>query len=329
MDNKNNLQEVALLRCLSTFSIVVWHTYCSYICWDVAETPANAFYNKLFTRIFPIANMPLFTFLAGYLFCFLMKEVGKYADFKKFLLNKTHRLLIPFIVLGALINLTEYGKNIIDILYGQPNHLWYCLMLFYVFIICWIVEKKISRKVNIVLMILSFMIVCYGKSYLYKTPLGLYQPLYFYCFFYAGCLFREHFEKKFFTSNASIIIVSLMYIICCLFYNNHLCGIMAISHIILAFWIAKKICDSKAYRENEFVQKTVDTISKYSFGVYVLHQWIIWNLTREPHLLSYVKPMLEQHYIVAPIIACIAIFGICLILTHFICKTRVGRYFLC
>ena len=81
MDNRNNLQEVALLRCLATFSIVVWHTYCSYICWDVAETPANAFYNKLFTRIFPIANMPLFTFLAGYLFCFLMKEVGKYADF--------------------------------------------------------------------------------------------------------------------------------------------------------------------------------------------------------------------------------------------------------
>lgn len=141
MEHKSNLQNVALLRGLATFSIVVWHTYCSYIGWGVANTPANVFYTYFFTLIFPDANMPLFTFIAGYLFCFLLKEKGKYQRFKEFFINKTHRLLIPFLVLGSIINLCEYGKDIVDLLYGTPNHLWYCLMLFYVFIAAWLANK--------------------------------------------------------------------------------------------------------------------------------------------------------------------------------------------
>lgn len=52
MDRKSNLQDVALLRVLATFSIAVWHTYCSYTCWGVANSPANGIYSYLFSRIF-------------------------------------------------------------------------------------------------------------------------------------------------------------------------------------------------------------------------------------------------------------------------------------
>lgn len=222
MEHRSNLQNVALLRVLATFSIVVWHTYCSYICWSVADSPANNFYGMLFPRIFPIANMPLFTIIAGYLFCYLLNEKSKYAEFKGFVINKVHRLLIPFLVLGTIMNLSQYGKNLVDLLYGQPNHLWYCLMLFYCFIICWLVEKKFSWKLNVVLMLFSFIVVLTGKNYLSRLPLGLFQPVYFYGFFYFGYLFRKFYVKKTFTKqNLRILFYSSLFGVLCKPFQIH------------------------------------------------------------------------------------------------------------
>ena len=323
------MSEIALLRVLATFSIVVWHTYCSYICWNVAETPANSFYKDFFTRVFPDANMPLFTFIAGYLFCYLLKEKGKYQNFKDFLKNKTRRLLVPFLVLGFTINLCEYGKDIVDILYGTPNHLWYCLMLFYVFIVCWLVNRYFSWKGGAFMMLVSFLIVLYGRSALsIRFPLGLYLPLFYYGFFYAGFLFREKFEARILGSKLIIALIFCGYVVSCIFYNRHLVLPLALTQIILLFAAAKWFCNLQFYCKNIPLQKTIDIFSKYSFGIYVLHQWIIWNLTREPHLLFYVKPLLEQHYISAPIIMATSIFLLCFALTHVLCKTKVGRYFL-
>lgn len=329
IDRKSNLQNVALLRVLATFSIVVWHTYCSYICWDVANSPANSFYARLFTRAFPDANMPLFTFIAGYLFCFLLKEKGKYQRFKEFLINKTHRLLIPFLVLGSIINLCEYGKDIVDLLYGTPNHLWYCLMLFYVFIVAWLADKYLHGWINILVMISSFLVVCYGQTALsVKIPLGLYLPLFYYGFFYAGFLFRKLFEHRISSSKLFVGLICCVYVISILFYNRHMMLPLALSQIILLFVVSKWFCHSNFYCNNLKMQRFIGVASKYSFGIYVLHQWLIWNLTREPHLLAYTKPVLEQYYIVAPIIASVTIFLFCLVMTHLLCKTKVGRYFL-
>ena len=329
MEKKNNLSEIALLRVLATFSIVIWHTYCSYICWGIAESPANSFYSSFFTRIFPDANMPLFTFIAGYLFCYLLREKGKYQNFKEFLQNKTHRLLIPFLVLGSIINLCEYGKDIVDVLYGTPNHLWYCLMLFYVFIVCWLANKYLSWKGGAFMALVSFLVVVYGRSALsIQFPLGLYLPLFYYGFFYAGFLFREKFESKILNSKLAISLIICGYIASYILYNRHMVLPLALTQIILLFAAAKWFCNLHFYSKKENLQKTIDVFSKYSFGIYILHQWIIWNLTREPHLLSYVKPLLEQHYISAPIVMSTSIFLLCFALTHILCKTKAGRYFL-
>ena len=328
MEHKSNLQNVALLRVLATFSIVVWHTYCSYICWGVADSPANYFYGMLFPRVFPIANMPLFTIIAGYLFCYLLNEKNKYAEFKGFVINKVHRLLIPFLVLGTIMNLSQYGKNLVDLLYGQPNHLWYCLMLFYCFIICWLVEKKFSWKLNVVLMLFSFIVVLTGKNYLSRLPLGLFQPVYFYGFFYFGYLFRKLYVKKHLQNKAFVFCSIAVYLAFCVKHSKYTQLPLALSHAILAFWLATSICNLKLVMNNKKINNVINVVSKYSFGIYVLHQWIIWNMTREPHLLAYTKPVLEQHYIFAPIIASVTIFFFCFVMTHFLCKTKVGRYFL-
>ena len=295
--------------------------------WCIVNSPANDFYNSLFSRIFPIANMPLFTVIAGYLFCYLLNEKDKYKEFRKFVANKVHRLLIPFIVLGSVINLTEYGKDYIDILYGLPNHLWYCLMLFYCFIICWLAEKKL-KKINFFLMLLSFFVVCLGMPYLSRLPLVFFQPIYFYGFFYFGYLLRKKNVTKLLQNPFFLFCIIAIYLVFCIHFSKYTQLPLALSHTILAFGIATNVCSLKIVVNSEIINNTINVISKYSFGIYVLHQWIIWNMTREPHLLAYTRPVLEQYYIVAPIIASITIFSLCLVTSYLLCKTKAGRYFL-
>lgn len=178
-------------------------------------------------------------------------------------------------------------------------------------------------------MLLSFLVVFYGRIALsVRVPLGLYLPLFYYGFFYAGFLFRERFERRIIGSKFLIGLTFCAYVISCLFYNKHMILPLALSQIILLFVASKHFCNSSYYSNNLKLQKFIDIASKYSFGVYVLHQWIIWNMTREPHLLAYTKPVLELHYILAPIIASVTIFFFCFVMTHFLCKTKVGRYFL-
>lgn len=138
-----SLNEVTWLRVYAIISLVLWHSYCAYTSWGLASSSLNDYYKMFFKFATPIANMPLFTFLSGYLFCYLHVYCGKYKEFKGFVQNKARRLLIPYFVLGFCINMTQIGRmHPIDLLWGLPNHLWYCIMLFWCFIICWVVEKK-------------------------------------------------------------------------------------------------------------------------------------------------------------------------------------------
>lgn len=70
------LQNVIILRVWAIITLVAWHSYCSYICWDLAHSPADKFYKIIFKVIAPDANMPLFTMLAGYLYYYSMRVKG-------------------------------------------------------------------------------------------------------------------------------------------------------------------------------------------------------------------------------------------------------------
>lgn len=232
------LIDIAILRCFATVSLVVWHTYCSYICWHVADSPANHIYSEAFPKLIPDANMPLFTILAGYLFHYLLIEKGKYCEFKPFLENKVNRLLIPFLVLGALMNLTQYGKHITDLLYGQPNHLWYCLMLFYVYIACWLTQKYLSERLNIVLCLISFCVITIDGigALSHRVIAGLYVPIYYYGYFYFGFWFRKNLNKwNQYNMPVKLFITTMVYIISLL--SSHLILFTSISYFMILFTI--------------------------------------------------------------------------------------------
>ena len=329
---------LSILRTYAVFTLVAWHSYCSYISWGIIDSPAQMFYAVAFSIFAPAANMPLFTFLSGYLFFLLLKGQGKYQVFLPFLWNKVNRLLIPFIILGSLISLCEYGKNYADMLYGTPNHLWYCIMLFCCFIISWLVEKY-CYKVNYLLFVISACYALYeGDKYLcLDSIMGWKNVLYFYNFFIAGLyvfkfgiinkvenLFRKHTKL--------LLLACIIYIMTSLASNKipNLTPITSYMLILLLFCFIDVIVLERNLLcfSGEQAHSIINSISKYSFGVYVFHQWFIWNLTRIPESINYLKPYMTEHYIIFPFLFFVFIFIISYELTRICVKTKIGKYLL-
>lgn len=320
------LTDVTLLRTIAVVSLVVWHCYCPYMGW--LEGIYIPFYSGLLTNIIPDANMPLFTFLAGYLFYYLLIEKRKYQVFKDFAIGKINRLLIPFLVLGSLMNLTMYGRNISEILYGQPNHLWYCLMLFYVYILFWILQCH--PIINGALALVSFSVVAYyGIGALNHRMIGgLFLPLYYYVYFYLGFIAFRYKNIVLEHRTVALILFLIGYIVAILGGNAHTIGIKCISYIMVLVLLADIITNSSAINYSGTLWLLIEKISRYSFGIYVFHMWIIWNITRVPVIIDYLRPYMIDHIVLFPIGLFIVVFVISCLLTHFSLKTKIGRYFL-
>ena len=326
----NRLDDVTLLRCVAVISLVVWHTYCPITCWGCWSTEFSGRYWWLLTRIIPDANMPLFTFIAGYLFSYQITN-DKYTDFNGFFKNKVHRLLIPFVILGAGINLLEYGKDISDMLYGGPNHLWYCLMLFYCYILCWFVEKKCGKWLNYFIMAGSFCVALYYGSvwslWHTKIPGGWEFLLFYYGYFYLGFVLFNY-RERLFGNWMFISLYIVLYLVSCAcqfqFPYLTIVPIRSISYMLLLFALANVLTKN---RGEQFVKnKLIAKLNYYSFGIYVFHQWIIWNVSHIPTSKEIIRPIMETHYIIAPICFFVIVLLLSIGLTHYSLKTKIGRF---
>ena len=316
----NKLNEVTRLRVFAIITLVAWHSYCPYICWGLATSSLDFFYTQIFRWIAPTAQMPLFIFLAGYLYYYLHVDKGKYQEFVEFVKNKFHRLVVPYLVLGFIINMTELTRmNPIDLFYGTPCHLWYCLMLFYCFIVCWLVEKYLGRIVNIVLAIASFCFVLYnGGQYFGHSPFGILIPTYYYCYFFLGYLFYNYRDRIItFTQKYVLIVVGVWVLSLIYSFDGHSQGMAAVLFILLLLSITDK-------QKRMPPKRWVEIIAKYSFGIFVFHQWIIWNVTRYGRITS----IMNEHYILFPLLLFVSVFCISTLLTHLSLKTKIGRYLL-
>lgn len=325
------LDDVSIIRCIAVLSLVVWHSFCPIMFGECWQTPISDTYQYFIVRLIPDANMPLFTFLAGYLFSYQLGN-GKYSEFKSFFTNKLHRLLIPFLILGTLINILEYEKNIIDILYGAPNHLWYCLMLFYALIICWLIEKKVGSWLNYILMGLSLGIAFYYGSVwsLWHTivPGGWEFVAFYYGYFYLGFL-QFKYRDKLFCNKWLILLYLACYTLSCAVNLPHgsIVPLRSISYTMLLFTITNVFIFNMG---GLFAKsKPIRVLNQYSFGIYVFHQWILWNASHIPFTRDGIRPFVETHYIIAPICIIVAVLALSMVLTHYSLKTKVGRYLIC
>ena len=126
------LQHISILRILCILVVVFFHCYgMMYAESHFPETVSM--YRKLYfipnQCMFVNAAMPLFVFISGYLFIYLLL-LGKYPTWSNLLQKKSVRILSPYFVFGLIFMATTGNWHPLKLLYGTYWHLWFCLCYF-------------------------------------------------------------------------------------------------------------------------------------------------------------------------------------------------------
>jgi len=318
----NRLSNIEFLRCLAVLTLVGWHSLCVYVGWysflpditaAVGDTTLTHFY-KVFTTcvLMPDANMPLFTVISGFVYAYLRRQ-GKYQNNREFILKKAKRLMIPYFVIGTIVVFTIADWSPVTILFGNAHHLWYCAMLFWCFVY--------MRLFEIVPNYLKVIAVLVGILFQFVDPpydiLGLAKGVKYFPYFVMGYYLVDRLPKLQMGGVKIIIVISWLVCLVATIYLkwSPLTVILNYLFVVMLFSVVP---------QNIKVGKAVVKISEYSFGIYVFHEWFLWNIAH----IQALHPFIISHQIVYPSIAFVSIFTLSFILTKWSMKTKVGRWLL-
>ena len=80
---------------------------------------------------------------------------------------------------------------------------------------------------------------------------------------------------------------------------------------------------------NNVSNRVVFIIDKYSFGIYIFHNWIgLYCISRTAKRLLSLESMAKDHIVLFPLVLTIIVLGLSTMVTHFFLKTKVGRLLL-
>lgn len=243
----------------------------------------NTFYDYIDTFIY-LFHMPLFMCLSGYLYK-KTASIKNWKDYVKFTLKKLINLGIPYIffyILYLTINLvfsnevnTVIGKTEFMNILTQPiAPYWFLYILIYIFIIIPLIEKLLKNKTKIVLMVTALI-------YIYNIiiPIKIYiinMIAQYMLYFYLGVFIFENGIKK--VSIKKIAINVLIYIALSIWYfyfviiNNSINNsiIIGIFKTFMAFY-GIMVCLNIFRYADLSKNKFWNTVSKYTFHIYLLH----------------------------------------------------------
>lgn len=323
------LEEVTLLRCYAVLTLVVHHVLCIYLAdsWGGIDCPVNGCFRKIFSWFIPEANMPLFTFIAGYLMGYQI-ERKKYDTFNVFTRKKVHRLLIPYLILGALMIVLQPGipGGWNGMIYGVPNHMWYCLMLFYCYMLFYIISNFTKEWVDVLVAMGSLALnMKYGSMWILYDKFhiigGIELPIYFYFWFWLGSYIFKHRQEFFSITNAMLLLT--VYLLA----RPHVQAIFRnIAYILVLLQITYWLVHVTKWPE--WVRKLFGSIAMCSFGIYVFHHLFLWDATHIDILSQYVLPLCSEHYVLMPIALTMVAFAMSWGVTALLLKTKTGKYLL-
>ena len=303
-----NLNEISIYRPLLILCILIGHCFAVYSgAWerpdDIKYVEAYKYINPIFIS-FQLAG---FTFISGYLAAYKRQNIVR----KGFLLKKLQRLIFPSVIFSILYyflfkyqeeNTIGLLESIIYILNGS-GHLWFLAMLFWCFVFLWIIVKM---NINPWLVLSLFLISFISPISLYRIPLGIGKAIYYFPFFYFGFLV---WQSRYSSINKDVLVIVTfclycLSLICKLHYFNESVGEPTIIFIILEN-ITDLICMSsgsymmylvimKLFHNIRKLPRCVLLANKYSYAVYVIHQfillWLVYYANCAQRLNEYLIP---------------------------------------
>lgn len=280
--------------------------------------------------------MPMFIFISGYLFEFLLQR-GKYPTWGNLVKKKCMRLLLPYLIFSLFFMCITNNWNFSLLYAGVYGHLWFLPMLFWCFTVGYPISKKcMSIQAEIPLLCLFF--VGTITPMFIPNLLGIRYISYWFYWFYLGMLvwkYRDFFlgnmrETK---SNRWLFAVYLMlfflsFAIVCMFpveygdnnykwYNKLAVTVSLISIINLMGSI-----DWNKYKITPFLVK----LSKYSFGIYIYHgvgPFLISNTAKQ---IFGLESLAANYIYIFPFCLSLITLVIALMLSWITMKTKIGRF---
>ncbi|AWZ50063.1 hypothetical protein C3495_14565 (plasmid) [Clostridiaceae bacterium 14S0207] len=199
------LEDYTMLRVIGILLVILAHATHGYTTGWVYECTVKSDFFRRLTRYVYSFHMPLFLFISGGVYYFCRKTLKKYDNLGGFLLNKSKRLLIPYIFVGCFylvpirmyLNIcTHPGITYFHALFNQiirvqiPGGLWYVVMLFNVFILFRIFEKWFDSNPFITnILIFAFL---YYRSPKITNQYQISRTCFHIVYFYLGYYFEGH-----------------------------------------------------------------------------------------------------------------------------------------
>lgn len=290
---KKRIKEYDILRVLLVILVVIGHAGYykiktnGYGGIDYAVDGSNTMIYKIFKNIVEFIycfHMPAFFSLSGALYFY---EKEKYKTVNVLIKDKCFKLIKPFVLVSFLYvipikYLTGYFTeiNFVDIIKGQlfgfgNSHLWFLVSLFLIFIIVYILDKKVkNEKLKLVILFILNLISGIGNQNVFVV-----KTLENCVWFYVGYLFEERRIEynKGLKKNSNEIILFVISVILFVIENtlpnimivkilkNIIKIVITILMVKLIYDLAFKLKDNEKIVNNKYIKKLLN----YSFEIYL------------------------------------------------------------
>lgn len=333
--NRDKLQDVVVIRSFAIIIVVAFHAYGMMYANHLPESKET--YNAMYYTVNQCGliniAMPLFVFISGYLFSYLI-GLGKYPHFWTFVGNKFKRLIVPYWIFCCLIMLTNNFFDYTSLISGSFSHLWFITMLFWCFIVKYstkylAIDKSWTWKLG--WLIISFILLPIDP---FLPPImGVHYLSRWYFWFYAGYVIYPYKKEiiAFITKYKLYIPLVGIYIAISatstIVYDTRTiyseCAKLAM--VVFVWYIVNKLIllrNGEWANSSFFIQ-----MSKYSYGIYIFHNWVQpYLISRTMKRLFPVEQLAQQHTILFPLCFFLLSLMISYYLAKFSLKTRVGRF---
>ena len=300
LQKPTRLNDISILRVMAMLLVVFYHCLCPYSIWDGGQFFIG-FHVPLWDVIAGMLvqiHLPLFFVISGFLFG-VKKNGGGYSDIKRFIIDKTQRVMIPYIVVGIFLCLLQ-RRHFMQMFTGV-SHLWFLLTIFECYMAGQFCDKVLSadKKVLRYLLLSSiFIILLMPQHYISIRFLGIDRFVQYFPYYFIGMLFcRIDYSlfKKYITLGLfvlSLVIILFVFQQYFIPQKGHLSVLFGLMVTVLVFLTFRSFTISG-------LPRSVVSLDKCSMGIYILHHIVIQEMGQFPlfHRLGvddfYLYPILQ------------------------------------
>ena len=325
---------IRFIRVLATITIVLYHSFSFNMgTWSFfPDSPtASAEIPYFYATLNNVCGIALncFVFIAAILYARGV-FTGKYAKSVDFVLKKAHRLLVPYLIWGALTYLLFYEICYFKWFLGGLAHLWFLLMIFNLFVLaaltrkCWMNSSPwVDGVVLIVVFAISQLNIGFIQHHLWIFSIN--RTLQYIPMFFLGLLIVKYDHKTLpqrFLGYPLMLAATTLFLII-----DPLVSFPKVFHnilIITEVWMLyKSLPKSITHIKNSKGEAFLSLIDRNSMGIYILHHTFIWLLV---YFSSYCRELLLNNGNAGGWFMFLTAFFASLFCSAFIDKIRLSKY---